>query len=55
MLDLIEWNVYLFMYQIEGIRFGNEKFDAWIGPQFITCPLLMECFPIAWYLKFCKF
>jgi len=25
---LIESNVHLFMYQIEGIRFSNEKFDA---------------------------
>ena len=32
MSDLIDSNVDLFMYLIEGIRFGNGKFDVWNEP-----------------------
>ena len=32
MSDLIDSNVDLFTYLIEGIRFGNGKFDVWTEP-----------------------
>ena len=32
MSELIDSNVDLFMYLIEGIRFGDGKFDVWTEP-----------------------
>ena len=36
--DVIDSNVDLFVYLIEGIRFGTWNFNVWTGPNPVKCP-----------------